>query len=388
MGCRGVGAPSARAPRCGAGGSEMDGQVHIMDVVAAVRNNEDPARCTTEGCTPFIGAGLSAAAYPRLTEVVPSLAEAMSIPPWIPRRLHIISEFLAVQLIDPLAPKKKVVEIIDREASRDAPRDEDAWEAMLDLARLPFPLYITTNYDDLLERALEEVGRTPIRLVSNWFDGDRALFAEHFPEALEVHELQRGPRPERAVVFHLHGWQGLPRSMVLTEEDYVDFLIAFSKSKQQGVEPITGGKPAMIPPYVEHAFGNHKLLLVGYGMEDINFRVLLRAIRDVQPHRRPSLSIQLQPSQAAVCQQIVSNALGSFLSGHARMNEVTPKRLRDVAARSFESAVKALPQHMESHTDYLHDFFRSELKVNVVWQDASKFITQLSAEFRRPGGQA
>ena len=40
------------------------------------------------------------------------------------------------------------------------------------------------------------------------------------------------PEPMKPVVFHLHGWLGIPESLVLTEDDYLDFLVAVSRDER------------------------------------------------------------------------------------------------------------------------------------------------------------
>jgi hypothetical protein len=66
-------------------------------------------------------------------------------------------------------------------------------------------------------------------------------------------------------VFHLHGHVGDPDTMLVTEDDYLDFLAV---SRQ----------PKVIPPRIERAFTDAWLLFLGYRIEDLEFRVLLRSL--------------------------------------------------------------------------------------------------------------
>lgn len=85
------------------------------------------------------------------------------------------------------------------------------------LARWPFAGYITTNYDDLIERALESIGETGWLGVGNTED-----------------EVQRISGGVRRVVWHLHGGVKLDGKsrLVLTEEDYDDLYLRDSWLRQ------------------------------------------------------------------------------------------------------------------------------------------------------------
>lgn len=348
----------------------------LAALVDAIRNNESPRQFATEGCTPFIGSGLSAVAYPRLKSLLGDLVANAQVREWVPRRLDIVSEWMAVTLDDAVTPKRKLARLI-RDATADG-SDARGWEALRTLARMPFPLYITTNYDDLLERALREQGREPITLVSNWFSDDPALF-DGYPA---VGDLAKVREERKAVVFHIHGALELLDSIVLTEADYVDFLIAFTRSGRGPQQRVAdAGCPPIIPPFVDLAFRNHALLLIGYSMEDINFRVLLRAIRDVEPRRRTrsSLSIQLPPGETTVCQQILRNSISEFFSSRATVGEPGVRAgLLDVVGRTYDRIEQEKAGHVDSHEGYLRDFFRDELHVSVIWNDAVEFIDALA----------
>src|SRR5205085_12621647 len=72
---------------------------------------------------------------------------------------------------------------------------------------------------------------------------------------------------QRPVVFHLHGHTGLAESMVLTEDDYLDFLINLARDDD------------LLPHRIQEAFTSTSLLFVGYSLSDWNFRVLFRRDR-------------------------------------------------------------------------------------------------------------
>ena len=74
------------------------------------------------------------------------------------------------------------------------------------LAGFPLPVFLTTNYDDFLVKALREQGKDPQPEVSPWWQtgtGGIPLIPE--------------PTVDKPVVYHLHGRWEEPRSLVLTE---------------------------------------------------------------------------------------------------------------------------------------------------------------------------
>jgi hypothetical protein len=148
------------------------------------------------------------------------------------------------------------------------------------LADLSLPIYVTTNYDDFMFRALKAKGRAPERDVCRWNRDVRRL-PSPFDDPKYV------PSVERPLVYHLHGHLDLQRSMVLTEDDYLDFLMNMRDA---------------IPPPVERAFSDASVLFIGYRLADVNFRLLFRTM--VQYMERTNLyghvSVQLLPGDIPV----------------------------------------------------------------------------------------
>jgi hypothetical protein len=71
---------------------------------------------------------------------------------------------------------------------------------------------------------------------------------------------------QNPLVYHLHGVVGIDASLVLTEDDYVDFLVNMASN------------PMLIHRAVEEALSDKMLLFVGYRLADWNFRVLFRQL--------------------------------------------------------------------------------------------------------------
>lgn len=127
----------------------------------------------------------------------------------------------------------------------------------------PFPVYITTNADDLLEQALRETGRNPQSDFCRWNKGlqDYATY----PSYLNAHP-EYSPTPQQPFVYHLYGSLSVPESLVLTEDNYFDYVIGATADK------------ALIPLFVRRRLADSLLLFLGFRMEEWKFRVLFRSI--------------------------------------------------------------------------------------------------------------
>jgi SIR2-like domain len=165
------------------------------------------------------------------------------------------------------------------------------------LAGVPAPLLIvTTNYDDLIERAFRAKGR-PFDLVIHPTDnkewGGAALYWKHgaaepeFPRPNKLHiDLS-----QTTVIYKMHGavdrQDDRRDSYVIDEEDYVDFLVRI-------------GSKTAIPAMFAEPFSTRHFLFLGYGLRDWNLRVILSKIeKDLlrsKTDRRPSWAIQEAPS--------------------------------------------------------------------------------------------
>lgn len=151
------------------------------------------------------------------------------------------------------------------------------------LANLPFKIYITANPDNLLEQALIDEGRPPISLYSRW---RRSLI-----NGQAIQELKNlpTPTPEQPLVYHLFGYIGNPRSLVLTEDDYFEYMMWVNNPSAQ----------IPVPEAVMSSWRDDALVFLGFQMNDWNFRVLFRSIlneerrQSIREYR--SVAVQLQP---------------------------------------------------------------------------------------------
>lgn len=221
---------------------------------------EDLVRRIERGrCTPFLGAGVAAGILPLGGDVAETLSERYGYPYGKSRDLTRVAQYLAVER-DPMFVKEKLVQLV--EGAKLPERRERPDEPHHLLARLPLPVYLTTNYDDLMMQALAARRKDPLSDVCRW--------TEYIPAATSVLDLARNPpyvpSPANPLVFHLHGRADVVESLVVTEDDYLEFLGNVSESN------------GVIPQRVKGALTDAALLFIGYQLADWNFRVILRGL--------------------------------------------------------------------------------------------------------------
>jgi hypothetical protein len=148
------------------------------------------------------------------------------------------------------------------------------------LAALPIPLIITTNYDNLMERAL---GRRPHRVVVQPVEGFRET---------EYGELERElATTNERIVYKIHGSfrnpvnSDQPAGVIITEEDYIQFLT------------VVGREIGGIPTPVKARIREGTLLFLGYSLEDWDFRTIFKGLVESleASDRRRSFAFQKDP---------------------------------------------------------------------------------------------
>lgn len=207
-------------------------------------------------------------------------------------------------------PRGKLSEVLCqlREATWRLRQKTDDAEAHTVLAKLPFSIYITTNQDSLLTKALIDAGRPPEVELCRWNEdlADISRFPTVFDPEREGGRYE--PSETTPLVYHLFGrieklerfftdseeWLDL-KSTVLTEDDYFDFLIGVDRKL-----PTKDGTP--LP--VGRALTDRALLFLGFQMDDWNFRVLFRYIMSKQGGRRRNkythVAVQINPEESRV----------------------------------------------------------------------------------------
>lgn len=124
------------------------------------------------------------------------------------------------------------------------------------LAELGFPLVITTNYDQLFEEALKTAGREPEVVV-------------YSPKLEKTPQYNEDPSADKPVVFKIHGDIDDADSIVITDENYIDFLLRMNN--KDPYDPV--------PDALRYHLKVWATLFIGYSLLDYNLRVLFKTLR-------------------------------------------------------------------------------------------------------------
>jgi hypothetical protein len=277
-------------------------------------------------CTPFIGAGACSETLPSAVELSRDIAKNFSYPFMDNRdNLASVSQFAARMTGDPVDFKMEVCERLRRYGYPDAKNPAEPHTA---LASYPLPIYVTTNYDDFMASALIAASREPRTEICPWTG----------PDLRQRTGQLDGERPTatRPLVYHLHGSCNEPETLVLTENDYLEFVHNLAQDQRNAYRLI-------LPSQIYAAIARKPLLFVGYSLHDWTFRAifhgLFRATASVQWRRH--VSIQLLPP-------LIDNSVG------------TRQRAEEFLMQEF-----------------------ADWKISIYWGTAVDFFEEL---FRRGGG--
>jgi hypothetical protein len=142
-----------------------------------------------------------------------------------------------------------------------------------------YPLIVTSNYDDVLERAFRDQ-KEEYDLVSYIARGkDRGRFS-HKPHGGEAITLMKANKysaltfDKRTVILKIHGAvdreDAKGDGFVITEDQYIDYLI-----KRNFLD--------LVPPKLGKKLSDGNLLFLGYRLRGWNLRVILRRIWGERP---------------------------------------------------------------------------------------------------------
>lgn len=195
------------------------------------------------------------------------------------------------------------------------------------LAELGASVYVTTNFDPLLERALKAHERAPQQVLTRWRYQKAPRSADE--DAIAV------PTVHTPLVYHVFGAFGAKsdEGLVLTEDDYFDYLITTSAAK-------------LMPPEVESALVDNSLLFLGFRLTDWHFRVLFRLMMSLPGRERLKqychVAVQLDPDM-----QTMADVEGAKV--------------------------------------YLAEYFGKEANIDIFWGSSEEFLTALRDELAAAG---
>jgi hypothetical protein len=153
-------------------------------------------------------------------------------------------------------------------------------------------LILTTNYDDVLERAFLDADE-PVDIVVYEMTRNGHRFVHLLPDGVRVEivdpaRYREFALEERSVILKIHGDVDREDSdrdtFVITEDHYIDYLAGDS---------VRG----LIPAYLMRRIRESDMLFLGYSMRDWNLRVILRQIWADQGVSTGGWAIQRAPSE-------------------------------------------------------------------------------------------
>lgn len=282
-------------------------------------------------CVPFLGAGACADYIPLGARLARAWGDRAGYPMQDKDNLPRVMQFVAISEFGGDIPSLKQEFVRQEFSGVTTPDFRDPGQIYGLLAGLNLPLYVTTNYDDFMYLALQHARKRPRQDHSPWYvTGVPDAFASPLADASYT------PSPVEPVVFHLHGHYSVPQSLVLTEDDYIEYLVQLAGESRRQAGVVSG----LLPAYVHGQLRSKPLLFVGYSLRDwtflVLFRTLLYGIAETQ--KRNHVSVQIDPRERA------------------------PRRARD----------------------YLERYFRSQ-RIQIFWNTATEFAEQVNY---RIGGTA
>ncbi len=263
-------------------------------------------------CTPFLGAGACFGTLPLAVNLSEALATEHKYPLSDKHDLARVTQFLAIEY-DSIFPKGLIRDQFKTVSPPDFAADDEPHAV---LAKLPLPIYITTNYDDFMMQALKKQKKDPKQEFCRWNSVVKDK-PSVFPDF--------SPSVANPLVFHFHGYVQSLESMVLTEDDYLDFLVSIAKDDE------------LLPPRIREAFSGTSILFLGYSMADWDFRVIFRIL--------------------------VSHLENSIKRGHASVQLVTGKD------QMSEAEIKDVEKYLGKYL--------GEKKIKVYWGTCREFVKEL-----------
>lgn len=254
--------------------------------------------------TPIVGPGLGERVYGTLRDVARELAESAGFPLAEHQRSELpqVSQYLqftqsvkfardkfqeqlhrqTLQRHSTLSADDKKLKLPQLLALVEQNNREDPADPYKLVAQLPAPVFITANPDNLLLQALRAEDKDPDVFFFNW--REKTKTGDSQPERDE-----QEPTAKKPLVFHVFGYFRDQESLVLTEDDYFDYLIGLIQYKPR------------IPKEVPAATTSTSLLFLGFQLTDWSFRVLFRLImsQEGSSHRNKftHVAVQVDPEE-------------------------------------------------------------------------------------------
>jgi hypothetical protein len=236
-----------------------------------------------------------------------------------------VSQFLAIKYDDEYSPKRMLCDIL-REISIPVFSTEKTKNTVYSvLADLNLPIYITTNYDHFMEETLKSKGKEPVSEFCRW-----SKWLKEYTESVGISSVFDNrqdfvPTEAKPLIFHLYGDIDIPESILLTENDFLNFIAYLNVEKN------------MLPKIIKQKLIASSLLFLGVGFNDQKFRLVWGSIINY-------LNIKSKISNIYVLKQ-------------------PPLSIFDADPNSIQK--------------YLNEYIKISFKSRAYWNDLFTFSTQL-----------
>jgi hypothetical protein len=252
-----------------------------------------------KNCIPYIGPEANIRWIPTNRKIAIKWAEEHEYPFQDGYELPQVAQFMAIKKSEPLYPKKYLSRILRSIHSPNfsAPEYENTIYTVL--ADLHLPIYVTTNYDHLMELVLIAKGKEPTSDFCRWNDE-----LSRFPKP-----PYEPPSPAKPLVFHLLGDMDYPKSLVLTEQDYLEFVSNISNSDTN---------PTLLPSIVSSSIAKSSQLFIGFTLNDMNSRILFKCVAGFSSAVQPPYSVLIMPRPSPNCSEKNIAEATLFLKSYAR----------------------------------------------------------------------
>ena len=251
-------------------------------------------------------------------------------------RNELLNRFKDKLSADFQAPTKALEDLFSEIGRIRREEDKSGLEPHTVLAKLDLPIYITTNPCCSLENALTVQGKHPRSEYCRWYGK-----IENEP-CIYTDQKDYKPDPENPLVFHMFGRLNDPESLVITEDDYFNFLIGVSQKQKR--------EPTSVIPFplvVGEALTDKSLMFLGFSLDQWIFRVLFRTIMAysgrglLQDYAQ--VAAQVEPEEGRI---------------------VNPVRARE----------------------YLKEYFKINANIDIFWGGVDDFVRDFVGEYKAQGG--
>jgi len=216
--------------------------------------------------------------------------------------------------------------------------DKSELEPHTVLAKLDLPIFITTNPCCSLENALTAQSKHPRSEYCRWhskLENKASIYDER-------KDKNYRPDPQNPLVFHMFGRLNDPESLVITEDDYFDFLIGVSQKQKRQAAPAIP-----FPLEVGEALANKSLMFLGFSLDEWIFRVLFRTI--------------------------MAQGGSALLKDYAQVAaQVEPEEGR------IANPIRA--------REYLKEYFKTNANIDIFWGGVDDFVRDFVREYKAQGG--